>query len=127
VPASYGSETVYDEDQFAGQVREQTVYNGVDTKPVSRTVNVPWRSAATVSRTINGDTVESRFVNTQVSYAQTALGVDGGRGWRTTAGRKNIDQTYGTINWTQDDGDVGKTGDEKCVTYTYNRNTPRTW
>jgi RHS repeat-associated protein len=125
VPASYGSETVYDEDQFAGQVREQTVYNGVDTKPVSRTVNVPWRSAATASRTINGDTVESRFVNTQVSYAQTALGVDGSRGWRTTAGRKNIDQTYGTINWTQDDGDVGKTGDEKCVTYTYNRNTTK--
>jgi RHS repeat-associated protein len=122
VSASYGSETVYDEDQFAGTVREQTIYNGVDTKPVSRTISVPWRSSPTASRTINGDLVEARYVNTQVTYAQTALGVDGSRGWRTTSGRKSIDQTYGTVNWSQDDGDVSETGDEQCVAYTYNRN-----
>ncbi|WP_408630968.1 RHS repeat-associated core domain-containing protein [Micromonospora inositola] len=122
VPASLGSETVYDEDQFAGQVREQVVYNGVDTKPVSKTVNVPWRSSATASRTINGDLVEARFVNTQTTYGATALGVDGSRGWRTSRGTTSFDNTYGTLNWSQDDGDISKTGDEKCVTYTYNRN-----
>jgi YD repeat-containing protein len=122
VPASYGSEIVYDEDSFAGLVREQDVYNGVDTKPVSRTISVPWRSNPTASRTINGDTVEARYVNTQVAYAQTALGVDGSRGWRTTSERTSLDQTYGTVDWSQDDGDVSKTGDETCVAYTYNRN-----
>ncbi|GAB3505781.1 RHS repeat-associated core domain-containing protein [Phytohabitans suffuscus] len=125
VPASLGSETVYDEDQFAGQIREQVVYNGVDTKPVSKTVNVPWRSAATAGRTINGDTVEARFVNTVTTYSATALGVDGSRGWRVSRGTKNIDQTYGTVSWSQDDGDVAATGDEKCVSYSYNRNTAK--
>ncbi|GAB1644088.1 hypothetical protein KRMM14A1259_45110 [Krasilnikovia sp. MM14-A1259] len=122
VPASLGSETVYDEDQFAGQVREQVVYNGVESKPVSKTVNVPWRSPPTASRTINGDLVEARFINTQATYAATALGVDGSRGWRTSGVHSGFDNSYGTVNWTQDDGDVAKSGDEKCVTYTYNRN-----
>ncbi|MFY1637846.1 RHS repeat-associated core domain-containing protein [Solwaraspora sp. WMMB335] len=125
VPASLGSETVYDEDQFAGQVREQAVYNGVDTKPVSRTVNVPWRSNPTASRTINGDTVDARFVETQATYTATALGVDGSRGWRTSRGTKNLDHTYGTVNWSQDDGDISVPGDEKCITYQYNRNTAK--
>ena len=123
VPASYGTETVFDEDQFAGMTREQDIYNGVDTKPVSREINVPWRSDPTASRTINGDTVEARFVDTQIAYAQTALGVDGSRGWRTTSNHTSFDPAYGTVDWSQDDGDVSKTGDEQCVTYTYNRNT----
>ncbi|MBM0234110.1 hypothetical protein JNW91_21045 [Micromonospora sp. STR1_7] len=122
VPASLGSETVYDEDQFAGQVREQVVYNGVATKPVSKTVNVPWRSKPTASRTINGDLVEARFVNTQTTYAATALGVDGSRGWRTSRGTNSFDDTYGTTTWSQDDGEFPKTGDENCITYAYNRN-----
>ncbi|WP_412102825.1 RHS repeat-associated core domain-containing protein [Plantactinospora sp. KLBMP9567] len=122
VPASLGSETVYDEDQFAGQIREQVVYNGVDTKPVSKTVHVPWRSNPTASRTINGDLVEARFTDTQATYTATALGVDGDRGWRVSRGRQSFDHTYGTINWSQDDGDVAENGDEKCVTYSYNRN-----
>ncbi|HWS36757.1 MAG TPA: hypothetical protein VN408_28960, partial [Actinoplanes sp.] len=125
VPASVGSETVYDEDQFAGQVREQTVYNGVDTRPVSKTVNVPWRSNPTASRTINGDVAEARYVDTAVTYSSEALGVDGSRGWRTSSGRKTLDQTYGTVTTSQDDGDIGKTGDEKCIAYTYNRNTTK--
>ncbi|MGW0433683.1 polymorphic toxin-type HINT domain-containing protein [Micromonospora sp. NPDC003197] len=122
VPASLGTETVYDEDQFSGQVREQVVYNGVESKPVSKTVNVPWRSNPTASRTINGDLVEARFVNTQATYSATALGVDGSRGWRTLRGSTSFDHAYGTLNWSQDDGDITKTGDEKCVAHSYNRN-----
>ncbi|WP_223874529.1 RHS repeat domain-containing protein [Salinispora fenicalii] len=122
VGASLGPETVYDQDQFAGQVREQVIYNGVETKPVSKTVNVPWRSNPTASRTINGDTVEARFVDKQTTYTATALGVDGDRGWRTSRGTRNLDHSYGTMNWSQDDGDVAVAGDEKCITYAYNRN-----
>lgn len=121
VPASIG-ELVNDEDQFAGQAREQIVYNGVETKPVAKTVNVPWRSSPTASRTINGDLVEARFVDIKAGYTATALGVDGARGWRISGGTKSFDDTYGTVNWSQNDGDIANAGDEKCVKYTFNRN-----
>ncbi|MEV6369644.1 polymorphic toxin-type HINT domain-containing protein [Micromonospora musae] len=123
VPASLGSEKVYDEDQFAGMVREQVTYNGVDTKPVSKVVNVPWMSPALASRTINGDTVTARYTNTTTTYSGTALGVDGAGGWRVARTQSWFDDRYGTLDRTQDDGDLGKTGDERCTTYSYNRNT----
>ncbi|WP_407924705.1 RHS repeat-associated core domain-containing protein [Catellatospora paridis] len=116
---------VNDEDQFAGQVREQVVYNGTLDKPVNRTVNVPWRSDPTASRTINGDVAEARYVNTTTTYSSTALGVNGARGWRTSSGTRDLDHTYGMVNWAQDDGDIAVSGDEKCTTYTYNRNTDK--
>lgn len=125
VGASLGSETVYDEDQFAGMVREQVVYNGTTDKPVSKTVSVPWRSAPTASRTINGDTATATYVNTRVTYEGTALGIDGAGGWRVSSSQSSFDDTYGTLNWAQDNGDTAKTGDEKCVSYTYNRNTAK--
>lgn len=121
VAASIGGETVKDEDQFAGLIREQVTYNGVDTKPVSKTVNVPWISPPTASRTVNGDTVTARFGNTRTTYSATALGVDGLSGWRTTRSESKFDDTYGSVDWTQDHGDIAKTGDEQCVSYTYNR------
>ena len=125
VPASLGSETVYDEDHFAGMVREEVVYNGVDTKPVSKIVNVPWRSPATASRTINGDTVTARFTDTATVYTAVALGVDGQAGWRTTRTHSSFHDTYGTLESLQDDGDIAKTGDETCTTHSYNRNTDK--
>ncbi|MEH1164367.1 polymorphic toxin-type HINT domain-containing protein [Micromonospora sp. CPCC 205539] len=123
VPASLGSETVYDEDQFAGMVREQATFNGVDTKPVSKVVNVPWMSPPRASRTINGDTVTARYTNTQASYTGTALGVDGAAGWRVAGAQSWFNDDYGTADRMQDHGDVSKTGDEQCTTYAYNRNT----
>jgi RHS repeat-associated protein len=123
--ASVGGDTVYDEDQFAGMVREQVVYNGSDNKPVSKTVNVPWMSSPSASRTINGDTVTARFTNTKTTYHATALGVDGDRGWRTSRTVSAFNDVYGTIEQTQDDGDIAKTGDEQCVTNSYNRNTAK--
>jgi hypothetical protein len=116
---------VNDEDQFAGMVREKVVYNGAESKPVSKTVNVPWRSNPTASRTINNDLVEARFTDTLTAYSATALGVDGSRGWRVSRVQQDFDQTYGTINWSRDDGDMNAAGDEKCLTYTYNRNTAK--
>ncbi|WIN00700.1 RHS repeat-associated core domain-containing protein [Actinoplanes oblitus] len=122
VPASLGSETVYDEDQFAGMVREQVVYNGTEDKPVSKTVNVPWLSAPTASRTINGDTATARYVNTAKVYTGTALGVNGSRGWRVNSTSTTFD-SYGMPVAVQDNGDDARSGDEKCTTTTYNRNT----
>ncbi|MBM2615793.1 HNH endonuclease [Actinoplanes sp. LDG1-06] len=122
VPASVGSETVYDEDQFAGMIREQVTYNGTEDKPVSKTVNVPWRSPATATRTIGKDTVTARFVNVGKTYAGTALGVNGARGWRVTSTETTYDNTYGMVTEAQDNGDVSVTGDEKCTTTSYNRN-----
>ncbi|WP_234581611.1 polymorphic toxin-type HINT domain-containing protein [Micromonospora sp. MH99] len=123
VGASLGSETVYDEDQFAGMVREQVVYNGVESKPVSKTVNVPWRSKALATRTINKDVVSAHFTNTRVTYEAVALGVNGASGWRTGRTVTDFDDDYGSTKSVQSDGDVGKTGDETCTTYLYNRNT----
>ena len=122
VAASLGSETVYDEDQFAGMVREQVVYNGTEDKPVSKTVNVPWRSSPTASRTINSDTVTARYTGTKTTYRGTALGVDGARGWRVTSSQSTFDDAYGVATSVQDNGDTSKTGDERCTTTTYNRN-----
>ncbi|MBM2623800.1 hypothetical protein JIG36_50760 [Actinoplanes sp. LDG1-06] len=122
VGASAGGETVYDEDEFAGMTREEVVYNGTDDKPVSKTVNVPWRSGPTASRTINSDTVTARFTGLQTVYKGTALGTNGSSGWRVTRQHSSFDDDYGVAKWVQDDGDVAKTGDEKCTTTTYNRN-----
>jgi hypothetical protein len=125
VDASLGDETVYDENQYAGSIGEQTVYNGRTTRPVSKSVYVPWRSSAKATRTINGDTADARFVKTRVTYVGTALGVDGSRGWRTTRSTSSFDDGDGTTKWEQDDGDVAKSDDEQCTTYTYNNNTAK--
>jgi len=122
VEASIGDETVYDEDQFAGMVREQTVYDGSTSKPVSRTVNVPWRSSEKASRTINGDTADARYVGTRITYSGTALGKDGSRGWRITGTESSFNDADGSVKWKQDDGDIAHSGDEQCVTYAYNNN-----
>ncbi|WP_213457155.1 polymorphic toxin-type HINT domain-containing protein [Rhizomonospora bruguierae] len=124
VAASIG-ESVNDEDQFAGMIREQVTYDGVTSKPVSKVVNVPWLSPPTASRTINDDTVTARFTDIKVTYQATALGLNGQGGWRTTRTETKFNDTYGTPDWVQDDGDIAKTGDEQCVTYTYNRNTDK--
>jgi RHS repeat-associated protein len=122
VPATLGSETVHDHDQFAGMTREEVVYNGIESRPVSKTVMVPWLSPATAARTINGDTVSARFVDTTTTYQATALGVDGVRGWRTSRTTQSFSDRYGTVEQLRDDGDVNAAGDERCTTYGFNRN-----
>ncbi len=125
VPASLGDETVYDEDEYAGMVRESVTYNGTEDKPLSKTVNVPWRSSAKASRTINGDTVTARFTGTKTVYKGTALGTDGSRGWRVSRQHSSFDDDYALADWVQDDGDTTVTGDEKCTTTAYNQNTDK--
>jgi len=125
VPASIGG-SVNDEDAWAGLVREQVIYNGVTTAPLSKTVNVPWQSSATATRTIGDSTVDARYTGVATAYASTML--DQGRGWRTTKVENTFDG-YGMVTQVNDLGEVtanGATdvpGDERCQKVTYNRNT----
>ncbi|MFS8105181.1 type IV secretion protein Rhs [Lentzea alba] len=112
---------VVDEDVFAGMPREEITYNGPGGAEVSATVNEPWRSEPTATRTINGITTYARYVNTAVKHARTAL--DGGRGHLTTSVSTEFDQTYGMPVRTEDRGDTSVTGDEKCKLFDYARNT----
>lgn len=125
VPASLGNETVNDENAYAGMVRESIVYNGVDTEPISKIVNVPRQSGPTATRDMGDTTVYARFVSSGTTYEATML--DAGRGWRTTKTTIAFD-SYGMADHTTDwglvspDGVTDVPGDEACVDPTYVRN-----
>ena len=119
VAASLGSETVYDEDRFAGLEREIITYQS--TQAIAKSVSVPWSSAPTATRTIGDTTVSARFAGIKAAYQATSLGLTGELGWRTTKTTRTFDDTYGTLSSEQADGGTAA-GDEQCVTHTYNRN-----
>ncbi|MFF8401560.1 RHS repeat-associated core domain-containing protein [Streptomyces sp. NPDC015684] len=61
-----------DSEQFAGQLREQITYDGVDGHEVSGTVNTPWsRTTATAKHSYG--TVNAYMVRTGGSVTRTAL------------------------------------------------------
>jgi hypothetical protein len=103
-----GVPTVNDEDAYAGMVRETIINNGPGGAEVSRTVAESWQSAATATRTVNGDTVEARFVNTLATYNRVTL--DGGRGVRVN-GARNVFDSRGMVVAVDDAGDLAVTGD----------------
>ena len=111
-----------DEDEYAGMVRARTTYNG--TEEVSATAVVPWRSAPTASRTVDGVTVHARFTGEGERHTSTTL--DGNRPPRLTKVVTTFDEAYGVPSTVDDHGDTAKSGDEKCVMTDYNRNTG-TW
>jgi RHS repeat-associated protein len=115
-----GVPTVADQDAYAGLEREKISYNGKGGAEVARVVNEPWQSDVTASRTINGDTVESRFVDIGATHNRITL--DAGRGVRVNTTRTTFDD-YGMAVKVDESGDVAKTGDEKCVVNEYSRNT----
>lgn len=110
---------INDDDAFAGQVRETITYNGPGGAEVSASVNVPWQSGPTATRTLDGTTVHARFVTTAQTHGRTAL--DKGRGYRTTAQVTEFD-SYGMAIKSEDKGEPA-TGDEKCTLTDYVRNT----
>jgi RHS repeat-associated protein len=111
---------IADEDWHAGATREEKVLNGPDGPVVSHTVNTPWASGATATRTINGDTVTARFtgVGTVASYAT----LDAGRGERVTKTVTSFDE-YGMPTAVDDLGQDGVAGDEQCTRTDYVRDT----
>ncbi|WP_121159797.1 polymorphic toxin-type HINT domain-containing protein [Micromonospora pisi] len=111
---------VNDEDTFAGQVRQQIVYNGVDTDPISTTVNQAWQSAPTATRDMGDTTEYARYSGVDATW--NAVKLDGGRGWRVTRQNNTFD-SYGMPDTTTDFGDLAVAGDEMCADNTYARNT----
>src|SRR5262249_10394574 len=110
---------VPDEDAYAGMTRESITWNG--SAMVSASVNGPWESSPTATRTVSGITVNARVVETADTYAETVL--DGGRAPRTASSHTTFDPTYGLPTQVQDNGDDAVTGDETCTLTTYDGNT----
>ncbi|GLW35902.1 hypothetical protein Areg01_88370 [Actinoplanes regularis] len=115
---------IADEDWFAGQTRETKTFNGPGGAVVSRTLNTPWASAATATRTLNGDTVSSRYVGIGTTTSHTAL--DGGRGETVTRTVTTYDQ-YGMATQVDDLGQDGVAGDEQCVKTDYTPRNTTAW
>ncbi|WP_212841783.1 polymorphic toxin-type HINT domain-containing protein [Catellatospora sp. IY07-71] len=121
IAAAYPTETVYDYDEFAGQKLENIVYDSPTGSPISGTVTKPWRSASTASRTIDGQTIHARFVNTSDTWTWAQLDTQPSSD-RVT--RKLT--TYDSLGMVVSDssfGDLAKTGDERCTATDYKRNT----
>ncbi|WP_328650331.1 RHS repeat protein [Micromonospora sp. NBC_00330] len=108
-----------DADWFAGMTREVKTFNGPGGPVVSRETNDPWGSAATASRTFNGDTVTARFTRTATTRKYTTL--DAGRGERATRTTTTYD-SLGMATQVDDFGQDGVAGDEQCKKTDY---TPR--
>ncbi|MFG3419142.1 polymorphic toxin-type HINT domain-containing protein [Micromonospora sp. NPDC048063] len=109
-----------DEDAFAGQVREQITYNGVESDVVSRGASQAWQSAATATRDMGQTTTYARYTEVQTSW--NAVKLDADRGWRVTKKTNGFDE-YGMEVTASDLGDVAHDGDEQCMRTTYARNT----
>ncbi|MEV4373733.1 RHS repeat-associated core domain-containing protein [Nonomuraea sp. NPDC049637] len=120
LPAAGGAPAVADEDAFAGLVREVVTRDVGDGAEVSATVNQPWQSEPTATRTIGGSSVHARFVGTAVTRTRTAR--DGGRAPRTTTATTEFD-AYGMPTWAEDQGDDAVDGDERCTATEYIRRT----
>jgi RHS repeat-associated protein len=110
---------VPDEEAYSGRARQSTVYNGVESDPVSTTVNQPWQSEATASRDMGDTNVYARHTGTAATWSGTKLAAGG---WRVTRSDTAFD-SYGMATQEDAQGDVAATGDEKCTTTAYARNT----
>ncbi|MFJ2936588.1 RHS repeat domain-containing protein [Streptomyces sp. NPDC087219] len=113
-------EGVTDREQFAGMVRESVTYNGDDTsKPVTATSYTPWRSEAVATRNRPGLPALTAY-RTGTQKEETRATVTGGT--RTTELTRTFD-AYGMIASVSETGDTQRTGDERCTTISYARNT----
>ncbi|WP_442806518.1 RHS repeat domain-containing protein [Streptomyces sp. NBC_01022] len=111
---------VTDKEAFAGMTREEATYNGDGGKLETTTSFEPWLSAATATETrAEGlPAVKAYATGGKSEQARTAVG----SGWRATRVERTFD-AVGQILTESELGDTAKTGDEKCTTTTYARNT----
>ncbi len=115
---------IADEDWFAGMTREAKILNGPNGAVVSRTLNTPWASEPTASRTINGDTVTARFTGTGTTAAHVTL--DGGRGEQVSKTVTTFDE-HGMPATVEELGVDGVDGDEQCVKNDYTPRNTTAW
>ncbi|MGW6421020.1 hypothetical protein ACWF8F_38070, partial [Streptomyces sp. NPDC055055] len=108
---------VTDREQFAGMLRDKATYNGDGGPLVSASSYIPWRSAVTATRARSGlPALEAYFTGTGTE--ETRVKITGGE--RTTRTVKGFD-AYGLVTTLSEEGDIAKSGDEKCTTTTYAR------
>lgn len=105
-----------DSRQYAGFVRETTIYNG--TEELSGTINTPW-SHKTGNHSYSWGTTESWIVQAGETTTRTKTST----GTRTVKQKTTYDTTYGMPITVEDTGDATKSGDESCVRTSYARNT----
>lgn len=119
--ADHEGAKVADHQSFAGMPREEAAYDGDGGKLQSTTSFTPWHSAATATMD-RGDLpdLKAYATGTQEEQARTAIGDD----WRTTRTVRTFDD-YGLIKAESDLGDTAVTGDEKCTTTSFARNTDK--
>ncbi|MEE1767969.1 nucleic acid/nucleotide deaminase domain-containing protein [Streptomyces sp. JV185] len=106
-----------DYDQYAGSLREELTYNGV--QPVTVTVNNFWNQL-TASQQRSYANAKAYFVRTGRSYAYTYLPLS--NTWRRSYTSHTYDDTYGMVTQSEAIGDQAKTGDETCTRVWYARN-----
>ncbi|MFE9255128.1 RHS repeat domain-containing protein [Streptomyces sp. NPDC006879] len=113
---------VSDHEAFAGMPRETATYNGVGGDLISATSYTPWASTPTASRARTADklpAIHAYRVGTAKDETRTA--VTGGK-LRRTRTERTFD-SHGMLSTSSDTGDTAKSGDERCTTTTYARNT----
>ncbi|MFI5911660.1 RHS repeat domain-containing protein [Dactylosporangium sp. NPDC051541] len=124
VQASEGP-AVPDSDWYAGMPRETLSYDTVTNTVVGGSIQDAWVSNPTATRTINGFTVDSRFVNT--SGVRTRILLDGNRGWMRGEAKTTFND-YGLPVTMENTGDQAVADDTRCTRYTYTPNTdPNVW
>ncbi|MEV6591637.1 polymorphic toxin-type HINT domain-containing protein [Streptomyces acidicola] len=104
-----------DSEQFAGQLREQITYNGVNGPEVSATVNTPWSRTTATDKHSYG-TVNAYMVRAGSSVTRTA--VSGGTALTATK-RTTYDPTSGLPLTEETDA----AGDKDCTVTEYATNT----
>ncbi|MFF3381153.1 polymorphic toxin-type HINT domain-containing protein [Streptomyces sp. NPDC002680] len=100
-----------DSEQFAGQVREQITYNGVDGAETSGTVNTPWSRTTATDKHSYG-TVNAYLVRTASSVTRTA--VTGGTALTTTKST-----TYDPTSGLPLKEETDAAGEKDCVVTEY--------
>jgi RHS repeat-associated protein len=123
--AGVDAPAVADEDAYSGMVRTTVTYNGTTGPETAATINEPWQSAPTASRTINGETVHARFAALATNHGRVALDTDGGAraaGWRTASSHTVFDE-HGLPIEVDKRGDDTVTDDQDCTLTEYARNT----
>ncbi|GGZ33946.1 RHS repeat domain-containing protein [Streptomyces poonensis] len=122
VADSAGTE-VTDHESFAGMKRESATYNGDGGALIAATSYTPWHSAATATRSRSADNLPTVYAwRTGTKEEQTRTAVSGSSTPRTTRTTRTFD-SYGMVDSVSETGDTTKSGDERCTTTSYVRNT----
>ncbi|MEI7033502.1 RHS repeat-associated core domain-containing protein [Streptomyces pratensis] len=113
---------VTDREAFSGMTRGEATYDGDGGGIEATTSHEPWRSAPTATET-RAEGLPARHAYATGGKSEeirTAVG----SGWRTTRTERTFD-AVGQVLTESSLGDTAKTGDERCTTNTYVRNTTR--